>query len=104
MRKRKAIKKIRLPSKKHSIPLEMVQFHQAFQLMTQDGLVDKVGIGRYRIVGGKASTLEIKGYDDNTSFYNLDVVYGGFVQKFHLKVKPQNKKSFENYLETSLAS
>lgn len=102
MSKDKSLDTIRIKSKKHNMPREMVQFKEAFDLMKKIGYVEEVGVGRYRGMPRNGNTLEFKGYDDLTNFYKIDINYGGYLQEFYLKIKPEFRDNFRGCIENCL--
>ena len=104
MSKEKSLDTTKLPGGNHNFPREMKQFRDCFELMKKNKLyVEEVFPGRFRNIKEKENTLEIKGYSNQTSLYKIDIKYEKFVQVFYIKVLPENRKEFENYLEKCLS-
>ncbi len=104
MTKEKSLDTMKLPSGNHNFPRCMNQFRETFESMKEINLyVEEIYPGRFRKIRHNENVLEIKGYNDLTSSYKIDIKYEKFMQTFNLKVLPENKNNFENFLESCLS-
>ena len=89
----------RLNNEKHSTPEDLHIFKECFKIIPG---VERVGVGRFKPANKNLANLEIVGYDDLKSSFEVKITYAGFLQYFYLEVQEDNKCMVQNKLENYL--